>query len=119
MLTAGAPLVTPSATPAEAPNRGISSGLQKQMTIGYRLSVPKAVKEMLRVAKKKVILIEPIPEYFGPLQRLYAFATDYIRGLPQFLEREGIDVESVELLSSAANPLNLGAMVTLRPSAKS
>jgi len=76
---------------------------------------PKAVKSMLRVAKKKVIMVEPIPEYFGPLQRLYAFATDYIRGLPEFLEREGIDVESVELLSSAANPLNLGAMVTLRP----
>lgn len=76
---------------------------------------PGAVREMLRVARSKVVLIEPIPEYFGPLQRLYAFATDYVRGLPFFLDREGIDVESVELLGSAANPLNLGAMITLRP----
>ena len=75
-----------------------------------------AVRHMLRVARHRVILIEPIPEYFGPLQRLYAFATDYVRGVPQFLEREGIDVESVEILGSAGNPLNLGAMITLRPS---
>ena len=76
---------------------------------------PKAVREMLRVASKKAIMIEPIAEYFGPLQRLFVFANDYIRGVPQFLEKEGVDVESVELLSSAANWMNLGAMITMRP----
>lgn len=76
---------------------------------------PQAVREMLRVAKKKVILIEPVAEYFGPLQKLFVWWNDYIRGLPQFLEREGIVPESVELLSSAANWMNLGAMVTLDP----
>lgn len=79
---------------------------------------PEAIREMLRVAKKKVVLIEPVAEYFGPVQRLYMFAMEYIRGLPRFLEKEGIDVESVELLSSAANWMNLGAMITLRPEAR-
>ena len=79
---------------------------------------PAAVRHMLRVARRRVILVEPIPEYFGPLQRLYAFATDYVRGLPEFLEREEINVESVEILSSASNPMNLGAMITLRPESR-
>lgn len=77
---------------------------------------PLAVREMLRVASKKAIMIEPVAEYYGPLQKLFVFVNDYIRGVPQFLEKEGVDVESVELLSSAANWMNLGAMITMRPS---
>ena len=76
---------------------------------------PQAVREMLRVASKKAIMIEPVAEYYGPLQRIFVFANDYIRGVPQFLEKEGVDVESVELLNSAANWMNLGAMITMRP----
>lgn len=77
---------------------------------------PQAVREMLRVAKKRAIMIEPVAEFYGPLQRLYVTVNDYIRGVPQFLENERIDVESIELLSSAANWMNLGAMITMRPS---
>jgi SAM-dependent methyltransferase len=75
-----------------------------------------AIREMLRVAARRVVLIEPVPGYREPLQRVYAWACDYLRGLPEFLEREGIPVESVELLGCATNPLNMGARIVLVPS---
>lgn len=74
-----------------------------------------AIREMTRVARKCVVLVEPVPEHRGVAQRIYARASDFLRGLPEFLEEEGLDVESVELLSSAGVPLNMGSLITIRP----
>lgn len=73
-----------------------------------------ALREMCRVARKCVVLVEPVPEHRGPAQWLYARASDYLRGLPHFLEAEAFDVERVELLDSATVPLNMGSMITIR-----
>jgi SAM-dependent methyltransferase len=74
-----------------------------------------AIREMTRVARKCVVLVEPVPEHRGVAQRVYARASEFLRGLPEFLETENFDVESVELLPSAGVPLNMGSLITIRP----
>ena len=75
---------------------------------------PDAIREMCRVARRCVVLVEPIPEHRGPAQWIYAFAADFLRGVPDFLHKEGLAVESVELLDDASVPLNLASMITIR-----
>lgn len=74
-----------------------------------------AIREMTRVARKCVVLVEPIPEHRGAAQRIYARASNFVRGLPEFLEKEDLDVVSVELLASAGVPLNMASLITIRP----
>jgi SAM-dependent methyltransferase len=76
---------------------------------------PQAIREMVRVARRCVVLIEPVPEHRGAAQRIYARASDFLRGLPDFLEREHLEVDSVELLDSATVPLNMGSLITIKP----
>jgi ubiquinone/menaquinone biosynthesis C-methylase UbiE len=75
---------------------------------------PQAIREMCRVSRRCVVLLEPVPEHRGPAQWIYARASDFLRGLPEFLEREPVTVESMELLDSATVPLNMGTLVTIR-----
>lgn len=74
-----------------------------------------AIREMTRVARKCVVLVEPVPEHRGVAQRIYARASEFLQGLPEFLEEEDFDVESVQLLASAGVPLNMGSLITIRP----
>lgn len=73
-----------------------------------------AIREMVRVARKCVVLVEPIPEHRGLAQKIYARASNFVVGLPEFLEREKLDVERIELLPSAGVPLNMASLVVLR-----
>lgn len=74
---------------------------------------PDALRECIRVARKRVILIEPVPEFRGPLQRFYAQMLDYLRGLPSFLEGQNIAIDHVELMTSGTNPFNLASLIEI------
>jgi ubiquinone/menaquinone biosynthesis C-methylase UbiE len=75
---------------------------------------PQAIREMCRVARECVVLVEPVPEHRGIAQQIYAKMSDFVRGLPAFLESEGLNVESIELLDAATVPLNMGSLITIR-----
>lgn len=73
----------------------------------------KALDEFLRVARTHVVLVEPVHEMRGPLQSAYAYAVDYLRGLPAYIDAKGLRVERAELLGSASNPFNLSTLLCI------
>jgi SAM-dependent methyltransferase len=74
----------------------------EQLPVEYK----DAVREMMRVARKRVIFVEPLPEHAGLGQWLVALSRDFLRGLTAFLEESGYQIESVDPLASSLSPLN-------------
>jgi ubiquinone/menaquinone biosynthesis C-methylase UbiE/uncharacterized protein YbaR (Trm112 family) len=66
-----------------------------------------ALKEIFRVSKKQVILFEPSFELGTFAQKLKMLNTDYVRGIPKFLNSHNdLKVEKEYLMKNSANPLN-------------
>jgi len=75
----------------------------EQMPLVYQ----KALDEIFRVAKNNVILFEPSFELGSFTQKSKMINSDYVRGMPKYLNRI-LDVELSEmfLMQNSANPLN-------------
>ena len=72
------------------------------------------LRELIRVARRKLILFEPCFEIASPAARARMISHCYVRGLQQAAERLGARVEVVAM-PIVANPLNPTACFTITP----
>lgn len=75
-----------------------------------------AIKECLRVARDKVILIEPIYELAPPEAQERMRHHGYVRDLKKISEEMGVNVLRYELLPFGDNPLNPSGVIVLKKS---
>ena len=88
----------------------------EQMPIIYK----QALDEIIRVSKQSVYLFEPSYELGSLTQKLKMLNSDYVRGIPAYLESiEDIKVEPVFLMKNSANPLNHTACYQVNKNKKS
>lgn len=75
----------------------------EQMPLVYQ----KALDEISRVAKNNVLLFEPSFELGSFTQKLKMINSDYVRGIPKYLNKmSGIELSEMFLMQNSANPLN-------------
>lgn len=79
-----------------------NSGLEQQ-----------AIQELLRIARRAVILVEPIYELADEPARRHMEQHGYVRGLRMCAERLGAKVIDYRLLPFTANPLNPSGILVL------
>jgi hypothetical protein len=72
-----------------------------------------AIRELLRVARRAVILVEPIYELAGPEARTRMREHGYVRGLKATVERLGAIVSDYRLLGHISNPLNPSGVIVI------
>jgi ubiquinone/menaquinone biosynthesis C-methylase UbiE len=72
------------------------------------------LRELLRVARRGLVLFEPSFELGSKEQRARMEKHGYIRGLPEVLRGLGEELERYELLKNYANPLNRSAAYVVR-----
>ncbi len=72
-----------------------------------------AVKNMLRIARKKVVLLEPWFRSATRLERLYICQRDYIRNLAEVVEATGLPF-TVEPTEWRMNPVNPSFKIVIR-----
>lgn len=72
-----------------------------------------AIQELLRVARRSVVLIEPIYELAGADAQARMHSHSYVRGLKAVAESLGCEVEDYRLLDYSPNPLNPSGVICL------
>lgn len=72
-----------------------------------------ALQELLRVARRAVVLVEPIYELVGPKARERMTHHGYVRNLKTTAEALGFTVADHRLLDYYANPLNPSGVVSI------
>ena len=70
--------------------------------------------ELLRVARRAVVLVEPIYELASEAARERMRGHGYVRGLKQVAEKLGAQILDYRLLPYTANPLNPSGVVVIR-----
>ena len=75
-----------------------------------------AIAECLRVARRAVVLIEPLYELASAKAQARMRQHGYVRGLRATAERLGAEVIDYRLLDHVANPLNPSGVLALRKS---
>ena len=78
-----------------------------------------AIKELLRVARKAVVLVEPCYELAPKEAQQRMHEHGYVRGLKAAAESLGANVADYRLLDVCANPLNPSGVIVLIKSAAS
>ncbi len=73
----------------------------------------KAIKELLRVAKEKVILIEPIYELASDKQKDRMKYHGYVQNLKSTIEKFNVNILRYELLPIFSNPLNQSGIIVI------
>jgi ubiquinone/menaquinone biosynthesis C-methylase UbiE/uncharacterized protein YbaR (Trm112 family) len=84
-----------------------------------RYATDRALTEILRVAKRWVILYEPSYELGDQYQKLYIEGSQYCRGLPTILERLGVKPIRYELAPHSFNPFCCYAVTVIDKGASS
>lgn len=69
--------------------------------------------ELLRVARRHLVMIEPSYELASPEQRARMERLGYVRGLPAVLERLGYPARRIESWRHNANPLNAASLIVV------
>lgn len=72
-----------------------------------------AIKELMRVARRAVVLIEPLYELAGVEAQQRMMAHGYVRGLKKTAEKLGATVRDYRLLDYCGNPLNPSGLVLI------
>ena len=72
-----------------------------------------AIRELMRVARRAVVLVEPIYELASPEAQSRMRAHGYVRGLKETAERLGANVSGYRLLDYTANVLNPSGLVLI------
>jgi len=73
----------------------------------------KAIKELLRVANEKVILIEPIYELASDKQKDRMKNHGYVQNLKSTIEKFNVNILRYELLPIFSNPLNQSGIIVI------
>lgn len=76
-----------------------------------------AIKELMRVARRAVVLVEPAYELAGAAAQARMKEHGYVRGLKQTAERLGATVRDYRLLDYCGNLLNPSGLVLIEKSA--
>lgn len=71
------------------------------------------LKELERVTKRKLILIEPIYEYGNTVQKLYLLKKDYLRGLLKTLKSLQYKYQMAKL-DTHSNPFNPSGLIIIK-----
>ena len=77
--------------------------------------VAQAVAAMARVARRRIVFVEPLWEIANTAQRLYAMLGDQLRTLLPEIEAAGLTVLRTEAPEVLANPLNRTGVVVVDP----
>lgn len=72
-----------------------------------------AIRELLRVARKAVVLVEPIYELASDEAKQRMLSHGYVRGLKQASEELGANIGDYGLLDVCTNPLNPSGVILL------
>lgn len=72
-----------------------------------------AIQELLRVARRAVVLVEPIYELAGADAQVRMRSHGYVRDLKAVAESLGCEVEDYRLLDYSVNPLNPSGVICL------
>ena len=72
-----------------------------------------ALRELLRIARRAVVLFEPIYELAAPAAQARMESHGYVRGLKEAAQRLGAKVVDYRLLGFTANPLNPSGVIVL------
>ena len=76
-----------------------------------------AIKELMRIARRAVVLVEPVYELAGADAQARMRAHGYVRGLKETAEKLGATVRDYRLLDYCGNPLNPSGLVLIEKSA--
>lgn len=76
-----------------------------------------AIKELMRVARQAVVLVEPVYELANTESQARMRAHGYVRGLKETAEKLGAKVHDYRLLNYYGNPLNPSGLVLIDKSA--
>lgn len=74
-----------------------------------------AISEMVRLADRRIVCVEPVYDYGNEAQRLYNIVNDQVRTLLPELEQQCTTVESRGLLRTLHNPLNPVGLLVATP----
>lgn len=77
-----------------------------------------AIRELLRVARRSVVLVEPLYELASADAQARMRCHGYVRDLKAIAESLGCEVEDYRLLAYSVNPLNPSGVLSLRKSNK-
>lgn len=72
-----------------------------------------AIKELMRIARRAVVLVEPVYELASIEAQTRMRAHGYVRGLKETAERQGAMVRDYRLLDYCGNPLNPSGLVLI------
>jgi ubiquinone/menaquinone biosynthesis C-methylase UbiE len=72
-----------------------------------------AVKEMYRLADRKLVMIEPVFELGNPAQKLYLYNSDHCRILLKTIHALGYKIARLEPLNIQSNPVNQSSIVVI------
>ena len=72
-----------------------------------------AIRELMRIARRAVVLVEPIYELANTEAQSRMRTHGYVRGLKETAERLGASVSGYRLLDYTANPLNPSGLVLI------
>ena len=76
-----------------------------------------AIKELMRIARRAVVLVEPVYELADANAQARMRAHGYVRGLKETAEKLGATVRDYRLLDYCGNPLNPSGLVLIEKSA--
>ena len=76
-----------------------------------------AIKELMRIARRAVVLVEPVYELAGADAQARMRAHGYVRRLKETAEKLGATVRDYRLLDYCGNPLNPSGLVLIEKSA--
>ena len=72
-----------------------------------------AVKEMYRLASRKLVLIEPVFELGNAAQKLYLYHSDHCRILLKTIQALDYNITRLEALNIQSNPVNQSSIVVI------
>lgn len=75
-----------------------------------------AIRELMRVARRAVVLIEPIYELASTEAQSRMLRHGYVRGLKETAERLGAKISEYRLLENINNPLNPSGLILIEKS---
>lgn len=75
--------------------------------------LPCAIREMARITKKDIMLMEPAFSLANPAQKLYLIVSDFVTVMKEVLEESDLKLRSIHPNAVSPNPLNKSGVFIL------